>query len=306
VSFEIVRSKTNEPVPAARGWLGMVWLLLMLAVVALLARHNVKNGRADRLGAIRTGVVAATTIFITWLLGADHVPTTSEIGLLIEAMSWAALYVVVLWLIYVALEPTLRRRWPHAMVSWVRLLRGEWRDPQVGRDVLAGVIGGCILLLSSEVIPRKPQLLSEVIMLNGTRQAIAELFSVVTRATLDSMVFLVFFVVLRIIVRRDWLAALGLFAVFAGLSGFQLPDIIDAAVLIATFLFLNRRFGYLAWVMAFFTSLVLQITPVLLPVASWNFGAMLTGFGCVVLLAVYGFVVSLGGRALFTADFLED
>jgi hypothetical protein len=31
-----------------------------------------------------------------------------------------------------------RRRWPATLVSWSRLLAGRFRDPLVGRDVLAG------------------------------------------------------------------------------------------------------------------------------------------------------------------------
>jgi hypothetical protein len=37
-----------------------------------------------------------------------------------------------------ALEPYLRRRWPERIISWNRLLAGEFRDPLVGRDILIG------------------------------------------------------------------------------------------------------------------------------------------------------------------------
>ena len=45
-----------------------------------------------------------------------------------------------MWLIYIALEPFLRRRWPHRIISWNRLLRGNLRDPLVGRDILIGAL----------------------------------------------------------------------------------------------------------------------------------------------------------------------
>src|SRR5439155_3631238 len=44
------------------------------------------------------------------------------------------------WLLYIALEPHLRRIWPETMIGWSRLLAGSFRDPRVGRDVLAGVL----------------------------------------------------------------------------------------------------------------------------------------------------------------------
>ena len=43
-----------------------------------------------------------------------------------------------LWLFYIALEPDLRQRWPHRIISWSRLLAGRWHDPLVGRDLLIG------------------------------------------------------------------------------------------------------------------------------------------------------------------------
>jgi hypothetical protein len=43
---------------------------------------------------------------------------------------------------YLALEPHVRRRWPTVLVAWSRVLSGRWRDPLVGRDVLAGVAMG--------------------------------------------------------------------------------------------------------------------------------------------------------------------
>ena len=49
--------------------------------------------------------------------------------------------------IYLALEPIVRRRWPDALVAWTRLLRGRIVDPLVGRDALIGVLGGVVLVL---------------------------------------------------------------------------------------------------------------------------------------------------------------
>ena len=44
---------------------------------------------------------------------------------------WAA---GLLWLLYLALEPYVRRFWPATLVSWSRLMARQWRDPLVGRD----------------------------------------------------------------------------------------------------------------------------------------------------------------------------
>ena len=49
-----------------------------------------------------------------------------------------------MWVLYLALEPYVRRYWPQAIISWTRVLGGRWRDPLVGRDVLYGVILGVL------------------------------------------------------------------------------------------------------------------------------------------------------------------
>jgi hypothetical protein len=49
---------------------------------------------------------------------------------------------VVFYIVYLAIEPYIRRHWPHAIISWTRLMAGRIRDPLVGRDVLFGVILG--------------------------------------------------------------------------------------------------------------------------------------------------------------------
>ena len=46
------------------------------------------------------------------------------------------------WLIYIGLEPYVRRVWPRTLISWTRLLSGQVRDPLVGRDVLIGMLVG--------------------------------------------------------------------------------------------------------------------------------------------------------------------
>ena len=50
-----------------------------------------------------------------------------------------------LYIVYLALEPFVRRSWPTLLVGWTRLLSGRIRDPIVGRDLLAGVTFGVVI-----------------------------------------------------------------------------------------------------------------------------------------------------------------
>ena len=49
---------------------------------------------------------------------------------------------VMLWMLYLALEPYVRKRWPETIISWTRVLAGRFRDPLVGRDILLGCLLG--------------------------------------------------------------------------------------------------------------------------------------------------------------------
>ena len=66
-------------------------------------------------------------------------------GLLEHALAAAGdwlLSAAILFLVYLALEPEVRARWPHSIVTWNRVLAGRWQDPQVASDVLIGAAVG--------------------------------------------------------------------------------------------------------------------------------------------------------------------
>ena len=113
--------------------------VLMIATGAFfLVRRNIRLGRGDRRGALRLALLFLTLDTASWILLEHHVAAPAELRLLISFAGLALLQAGVVWLLYLALEPVIRRRWPESLVSWTRLLFGEWRDPLVGRDVLVG------------------------------------------------------------------------------------------------------------------------------------------------------------------------
>src|SRR6266436_3295880 len=67
------------------------------------------------------------------------------------SLSRAVLTAGFLWLLYVALEPFIRRRWPQRIISWSRLLAGNFRDPLVARDIVLGAVFGAVMILLSVV-----------------------------------------------------------------------------------------------------------------------------------------------------------
>jgi hypothetical protein len=90
-------------------------------------------------GAVRVGSAVAILGLLGWLFTAHHVSTDAERELLGEAMASALFSGFLFWVVYLALEPWVRRYWPQALISWSRLLDGRFRDPMIGRDLLFAV-----------------------------------------------------------------------------------------------------------------------------------------------------------------------
>src|SRR5262249_6868544 len=121
--------------------------LIQLTVVALfvaaglIARHNLRKGRGERRGAWQLTAFVSLVAVGVWVLDNKHVsdPTIETSRFFVSQPLWAA---GLLWVLYMAVEPYVRRFWPSTLVSWSRLMARHWRDPLVGRDVLLGVALG--------------------------------------------------------------------------------------------------------------------------------------------------------------------
>jgi predicted Ser/Thr protein kinase len=118
----------------------------VLAAALWLARRNLTAARADRKGASRVAAVVLAVQLVNWTASASHAPDLEEFGLFFRAVAWMLFTTSVVWVLYIALEPLLRRRSPASLVSWTRLLAGRASDPLVGRDFLLGSLLGAAIL----------------------------------------------------------------------------------------------------------------------------------------------------------------
>ena len=119
-----------------------------------------------------------------------------------------------------ALEPYARRMWPKTMISWVRLLNGRFRDPLVGRDILAGSIGGMVVGFGAPIYKLAPGWLGyalprpdrpspdpgELVSILGLREALSQLFLKHANVLVTALFVLAALVVLRLVLRKPWLA----------------------------------------------------------------------------------------------------
>ena len=136
---------------------GQVILILVLLLVAFaLARRNLRSGRADARGGKRLAVFTIALMMAIWLLSPHVSSISAEWIRLITGTAFALFLGGALYVVYLALEPFLRRSWPTMLVGWTRLLSGRVRDPIVGRDVLIGVAFGVALAVvnfGSHLVP---------------------------------------------------------------------------------------------------------------------------------------------------------
>ena len=135
--------------------LALTLLMTSLVAAVYLARRNYRQGRADREGAFRLGVVMFVLETVLWLCRGHLVPGFETFGLFILTISTGLFVSGTTWLLYLALEPWVRRRWPQTIISWSRMLSGQLRDPLVGRDILFGTMLGVtwILIFQIRYIP---------------------------------------------------------------------------------------------------------------------------------------------------------
>jgi len=120
-------------------------ITILLAGLAM-ARRNYRHGRGDREGAWRLAFVMFVLEMVLWLCRTHFVAGFETAGNALFAIASGLLVAGLAWMIYMAVEPWIRRRWPQAMISWSRLISGQIRDPLLGRDILFGVAFGALWL----------------------------------------------------------------------------------------------------------------------------------------------------------------
>jgi hypothetical protein len=107
---------------------------------AVVAMFNARTGRWDRHGATRLAAFVFILCFSSSIIGSHHsLAAGDEVRGFFSSVAYGATRALMTWLLYVAIEPFIRRLRPSSLVSWSRLLAGRIFDPAVGRDVLIGI-----------------------------------------------------------------------------------------------------------------------------------------------------------------------
>ncbi len=324
VLFE-VRGPWDDQAPVSsfgsrltRGILPAVWFPVMLFILTAgvyFARRNIRMKRGDLNGAFRISIVVFAGIASGVVLLAHH-----AYGSFGDFMWWIrgslafflfdALYV---WVSYMAIEPSMRRRWPEQMASWNRVLSGRFRDPLVGRDILLGAIAGAAAAGAMFVFQAAPGWLflpgswsahAELIAVSGSFRQWGMVFYLIGLTAFYGVGLIVAVTIPHILFRSRKLAIIVCFVMGAvtlclgahgSLAGQALFAGVGSLILTACLF----RFGVFSAAAAFLvlnllTRMMLRFEP-----QSWAGRAGVMTMVIVIVVALYGFAVSLGGRPLF-------
>lgn len=312
------QEQTPEP-GSERVFISLIIAIFMTALIgsALVARHNLRLGRGDIAGALRLAFVYFV-VRMLWLLEPHHTGSLrAEFMLLLSYLAIATFTGFYLWLLYIALEPFLRRRWPHRIISWSRLLRGEFRDPLVGRHILIGATCGALIVCLTAITPvvmRGLNIPFDLMTNPGTTLLGSHFF-----ARLGSQVtaglfipFLMFFLLLLFvtIVRNEWVSVALLWIVVMVLNtlvmngGLKLLPLTGFTAV--TSIVLLYRYGLLSLTTAVFVMHLWVFYPVTTELRAWYAVDFLIAVVMCVGLTTYAFYTSLAGQKLFAGNLLDD
>jgi serine/threonine-protein kinase len=302
-------------------------LLLLGGGAVFLALRNLKLGRGDRQGAMRIATFLFAARLLYWLLAGHHVAGLGEAGLFIVVLTGAIALGALAWVLYMAIEPYARRLWPRSMVSWSRLLAGRLRDPLVGRDLLIGFTAnalGIVVLIPWWIAMARGEMLplpdtNPLLAVQGGRFVLGQLFGMALVNFPFPLGFVALFLLLRIVGRRTWVAAILVCLIFAAQATLQFTVLSGgraSAVLLllgaafgvmqaAYFLFLFIRFGLLAMMAASVFGGIGQYYGMPLDPSAPYFGAALFGLLLMLALVAYAFWVSLAGQRVFSDAILD-
>jgi hypothetical protein len=273
-------------------------VISVLGGAVLAARYNLRHGRGDRKGATQLAGVAFICSMLFWALSASHVVALWELHLTVKALSTAAFASGLVWFLYLAIEPMVRRSWPDALISWTRLQRYRFRDPLVASHVLAGTFVASIFIglrmMRLQLSPPTMPMGFAFSSLNSMATFIGNLTGSIVPGLVFGMGFVLLVVLVRLRIGRLWLADL-VGSTLLTLGAIGPANVRSGTLLIATatlgiamnlaILWTLRRFGFLSVLVTW----ILWQTSVAAPISltSWYASRSLTLLAIPVVLSAW-------------------
>jgi len=312
VHFDWPKSAAAQPENAVVSRVRGVALTSLMAIGCIamiaLARRNWRLGHVDRKGALRIGAARVLLGLVAWIGSVHPVPDESMIFFFFASAAAWLTWGAALALLYIALEPLVRARWPHSIMTWGRLLTGRWLDPQVGSHILIGATIGAVVWTAAQWFGDwqnpgmdTPNLFSAI----GLREWVAVHTSLMEGSLLFGLV--VFFSIcgLRMLVKKDvpaaLLAALLLIVSNGGVfhsTNWKVTAIIYFGVYSAL-VFVLLRFGLVTTIAATFFLDSFNLIILGADWKTWYAPAGLASLLFLLSIAIFAFWRSLGSHELF-------
>jgi hypothetical protein len=206
VLFEV----QQPAVPASSRLFTGLLLLLFAPAMGVLAWRNWRSARWDRRGA---------TVLIVIALGSALAAGRGTAALVLA---------LAVGILYVSVEPFARRYWPDSLISWTRVCQGQGRNPLVASHILAGILTATVV---NYLFLGALGLFSPLPLTAPGESAFSQLTPwiklpvALSNGMPNGLVFLTFVVLVRLAIRKLWVADLaavilfnivGVFSVFLG------------------------------------------------------------------------------------------
>jgi predicted Ser/Thr protein kinase len=279
------------------------------------AYRNMRKKRSDLRAALRLGIFYFSVDMLVWALRVHFVGPVGSFGLLLLAMCGALFVSSVVAVLYLAIEPYVRRHWPQTIISWTRLALGRWRDPLVGKDVLFGIVFGVVLSMIFysygliEVRFGDSPAIADSGFLLDARRVLGNWLVRVLWEVQGTLIFFFLLFLLRVVLRNKWLAATVFVAIwvsFKSLGAEHLPIHILAMTLIyGLAAFAMIRFGLITLVTSFFVTDVLLNLPMTFDLSSWYIGAVIFSYASTAALGIWAFYTALAGQKLWKEELFD-
>ena len=323
VYFQMVRPWTRpareRAAPVSTGqrigrWLLVGLFFFVLWVAAFLAWRHYRSQRGDLRGSVRLATLAGVGALIDWFVTAHHVPTNAEFTNLADAISVGAYRALLIGVLYMALEPYVRRRWPQSLIAWTRLLGGGMHDPLVGGHVLVGTtlgLGTHLVGLTVRQWREGLVVTPNPLSLQGWGFGLGALLNILGSAVIISLFLFFLFFLVRVALRRDWLAGAAVVAFLtlaitaSNQAVWGMTGIILAGLGVGTAVWVLLRFGVLSLTTGLFMFVLMVNFPMTSDLSAWYSRASLVVLATLLALSVWSFRAALGGRRVWKDDFLD-
>jgi serine/threonine-protein kinase len=264
---------------------------------------------------MRLAIMFFVVRMLYWAFASHHNGLADlEFRLITFHLAFSVFLAGFLWLLYVALEPFVRKKWPAWIISWSRLLAGDFRDPLVGRDLLIGSVTGAGLIVVSSlsrIAPNwigkaTPVTLTPGTVILDTHQFFSRLASQLSAGLFLSFICVFLLLVFVAVLRSEMLSLITLWILISVMGSL----ITNSSLIMAPFnavaalliVFVLHRYGLLALIAAMFVSHLYVFFPITTDFTAWYATDFTIALVICLVLAGFAAYASVGGSKVFSAD----